>query len=199
MMSTLCLASQSPRRATLLLQAGYDFQVFAPHVDESPHSTESPTALVERLSAAKAQAAFLAATAEGIGAPVLLGADTIVVLNGQVLGKPQNRRDAIEMLLGLSGKTHEVITAVTVASPGSEATRVVCSRVTFCPLPLSLVQAYCQGEEPLDKAGAYAIQGQAAVFVKRLEGSYSAVMGLPLHETSELLAGVGVHPRWMRL
>ncbi|MEK9784509.1 MAG: nucleoside triphosphate pyrophosphatase [Gammaproteobacteria bacterium] len=196
-MSTLCLASQSPRRATLLRQAGYDFQVFAPHVDESPHLEESPTALVERLSAAKARAAFLAATAEGIGAPVSLGADTIVVLGSQVLGKPQNRQGAIEMLLRLSGKTHEVITAVTVASLGGEATRVVSSRVTFCPLPPSMVQAYCQGEEPLDKAGAYAIQGQAAIFVKRLEGSYSAVMGLPLHETSKLLAGVGVHPRWV--
>ncbi|MEK9626721.1 MAG: nucleoside triphosphate pyrophosphatase [Gammaproteobacteria bacterium] len=195
-MPTLCLASESPRRATLLRQAGYDFQTLAPQIDESNKLGETPQDLVTRLSAAKAWASKQAAGPAGVQAAVFLGADTVVVLNNQVLGKPKNREDAVSMLLRLSGSTHEVITAVTVDSQHRQVTRVVRSRVTFCSIPRSVVETYCQGDEPLDKAGGYAIQGQAAIFVERLEGSYSAVMGLPLYETSELLKGEDVYPQW---
>ncbi|MGE4635337.1 MAG: Maf family protein [Arenicellales bacterium] len=196
-MSThLCLASQSSRRGELLRQAGFDFSVFVPEVDESTQPGESPQALVERLSRSKAQAAT-AAMADAPSQPlVCLGADTVVVADAQVLGKPGDAVRAEEMLSGLSGRSHEVLTAITVAAGLELHSRVVTSTVTFRQLSDQDIQAYCATGEPLDKAGGYAIQGFAAVFVQSLSGSYSAVMGLPLCETAGLLAAVGIWPRW---
>jgi septum formation protein len=192
----LCLASQSSRRGELLRQAGFDFLVFAPEVDESAQPGESPQALVERLSINKAQTATTA-MADAPSRPLAcLGADTIVVVDAQVLGKPSNAAHAKEMLSGLSGRSHEVLTAITVAVGLELHSRVVTSTVTFRQFSDQDIQAYCATGEPLDKAGGYAIQGFAGVFVQSLSGSYSAVMGLPLCETAGLLAAVGIWPRW---
>ena len=121
----------------------------------------------------------------------MLGADTLVITADAVMGKPENRRQAIEMLLTLSGSTHQVITAVALVGK-QEGVRSQCRRVTFRPLTRQECEAYWETGEPRDKAGAYAIQGLAAMFITRLEGSYSGVMGLPLYETTELLKAFGI-------
>jgi septum formation protein len=196
MKSRLCLASQSPRRAALLRQAGFDFWIYEPKVDESPAQGESPAELTERLSAHKAEAAAQAAASENGEAPVCLGSDTVVVLDDLILGKPADSADAARMLKRLSGRRHEVVTAVTVACGGWRESRQVKSEVTFCYLSDDVIRDYCTSAEPYDKAGAYAIQGYAGSFVESLSGSYSAVMGLPLCETTALLALAGIHPCW---
>ncbi|MDG2238061.1 MAG: Maf family protein [Arenicellales bacterium] len=198
MSTRLCLASQSPRRGELLRQAGFDFSVFVPEVDESAQFGESPHALVERLSISKAQAATTAMADSPSQSLVCLGADTVVVADAQVLGKPSDAAHAKEMLSGLSGRSHEVLTAITVAADLELHSRVVTSTVTFRQFSDQDIQAYCATGEPLDKAGGYAIQGFAGVFVRSLSGSYSAVMGLPLCETAGLLAAVGIWPRWQQ-
>ena len=189
----LCLASQSPRRAKLLRQVGFDFWTYEPKVDESALSDEGPAELTERLSIKKAEAAVWAA---GGAEPVCLGSDTIVVLDDTILCKPSDSADAFRMLQRLSGRRHEVVTAVTVAQGDWRESRRVISTVTFSHLPEEVIQAYCETPEPYDKAGAYGIQGFGGSFVISLSGSYSAVMGLPLYETTELLALAGIHPRW---
>jgi len=194
--SRLCLASQSPRRAALLSQAGFDFWVYEPRVDESRVEDESPAELTERLSARKAEAALQAVTSAEGEAPVCLGADTVVVLDKAILGKPADAAEASGMLQRLSGRSHEVVTAVTVALGARRESRQVTSKVTFCCLPDDVIRDYCASTEPYDKAGAYAIQGYAGSFVESLSGSYSAVMGLPLYETTALLSLVGIHPSW---
>lgn len=189
----LCLASQSPRRAKLLHQAGFDFWTYEPKVDESALADEGPAELTERLSIKKAEAAVRAAAGED---PVCLGSDTVVALDDTILCKPSDSADAFRMLQRLSGRSHEVVTAVTVAQGDWRESRRVISTVTFSHLPEEVIRAYCETPEPYDKAGAYGIQGLGGSFVISLSGSYSAVMGLPLYETTELLALAGIHPGW---
>ena len=191
----LCLASQSPRRAKLLRQAGFDFWTYEPKVDESALADEGPAELTERLSIKKAEAAVRAAAVDG-AEPVCLGSDTVVALDDTILCKPSDSADAFRMLQRLSGRRHEVVTAVTVAQGDWRESRRVTSTVTFSHLPEEVIRAYCETPEPYDKAGAYGIQGLGGSFVISLSGSYSAVMGLPLYETTELLALAGNHPRW---
>ena len=195
MKQELCLASQSPRRAELLHQVGFDFWTYEPKVDESAFADEEPAALTERLSVKKAEAAVRAAAVGGED-PVCLGSDTIVALDDSILCKPSDSADAFRMLQRLSGRCHEVVTAVTVAQGHWRESRRVTSTVTFSHLPEEVIRAYCETPEPYDKAGAYGIQGLGGSFVISLSGSYSAVMGLPLYETTELLALAGIHPGW---
>lgn len=177
------LASASPRRAELLEQIGVSFSVLNVDVDEQHRPGESPVDYVTRLALAKARAgkALLAAADS---CPVL-GADTTVVAGDRIMGKPRDMEDAVAMLLSLSGRAHKVISAV--ALDGAHAAvRVSISDVIFRTLTATECQAYWKTGEPRDKAGGYAIQGRAAQFVERLEGSYSGVMGLPLYETAVL-------------
>ena len=187
--SRIYLASQSPRRAELLRQIGVGFDVVTVAVDETIVATEAPEAYAQRLALEKAQAGWSQLRPDR-RRPVL-GADTIVIAGDTVMGKPANRRQAIEMLQTLSGNTHQVITAVALVGE-HEAVRSQCSRVTFRTLTRQECEAYWETDEPRDKAGAYAIQGLAAMFITRLEGSYSGVMGLPLYETTELLKTFGI-------
>ncbi len=184
-MATLYLASGSPRRRELLTQIGVPFLSQVVPIDENPLPDEPPVAYVERLARAKAQAG-LAALSQPLDA-VVLGADTAVVLDGRILGKPADAAEAQATLTALSGRSHQVLTAVALASSTRVAVRVVSSQVSFRPLRAEEIAAYWASGEPQDKAGSYAIQGLAAVFVSQLQGSYSAVVGLPLCETAELL------------
>ena len=184
------LASGSPRRRELLRQIGVSFQVFGADLDETALQGESPLAYVSRLAEAKASMGWERSRDSG-GAPVL-AADTAVVLDGRILGKPANMNDAIAMLLGLSGRTHEVLTAVALRTTAGSQAKVSRSTVTFRSIDPSEACAYWETGEPSDKAGAYAIQGYAAVFIMDLKGSYSGVMGLPLFETAALLKAAGV-------
>ncbi len=192
-MPTLFLASASPRRAELLGQIGVPFQRVSASIDETPRVAEEPAVYVERLAQEKAQAGLqrleLAADA------VVLGADTAVVLDGRILGKPQDRADALVMLAALSGREHQVLTAIALCSATRRASVVVASQVRFAPISAAQAEAYWASGEPLDKAGSYAIQGLGAVFVAGMSGSYSAVVGLPLCETASLLAEFGI-PCW---
>lgn len=183
------LASQSPRRQELLEQIGVRFRLLEVDVDESREDGESAQDYVLRLAEQKAVAGWESLSAAN-RAPVL-GADTAVVINGEILGKPAGPEDANRMLSRLSGRTHEVLSAVCV-NDGTPRTLLSRSRVTFRPISDSERAAYCASAEPLDKAGAYGIQGRAAVFVSALEGSYSGVMGLPLYETAALLSELGI-------
>ena len=185
----ICLASQSPRRRELLRQIGVDFELLPVDIDETPLAGETPEACVQRLALEKARAGRAGQSAAG--ALPVMGADTIVVAGGAILGKPADRGAAIEMLQLLSGSTHRVITAVALAGD-HEAVCMNTSHVTFRTLTARECEAYWETGEPQDKAGAYAIQGLAAMFITRLEGSYSGVMGLPLHETAALLQEFGI-------
>jgi septum formation protein len=184
------LASRSPRRRDLLNQLGVDFETLDPDVDESPLAGETPEALVQRLAASKAEAGRSRLGERG--AHVVLGADTIVVVDGAVLGKPRDAAHAHELLMRLSGRCHQVLSAVALASAGDTHTRLSESRVCFRPLTDAECEAYAATGEPLDKAGGYGIQGRAAAFVSELQGSYSGVVGLPLYETAALLTGAGI-------
>jgi septum formation protein len=183
------LASRSPRRLQLLRQIGIRPQVMAADLDESLLPGESPEAYVRRLAVNKAQYAYNALPPKRRG-PVF-GADTAVVAAGRVLGKPQDREHAVEMLLSLSGRTHRVLTGVALVD-GAVRYRLSDSRVSFRPIDEAEARAYWDTGEPADKAGGYGIQGLGAVFVEGLEGSYSGVMGLPLYETAELLSEAGI-------
>ncbi|MBD9676769.1 septum formation inhibitor Maf [Pseudomonas sp. PDM18] len=189
-MAQLYLASSSPRRRELLTQIGLPFHIVPASIDETPESGEPARAYVERLARGKALAGlnFLAQRAD----VCVLGADTAVVLDGRILGKPVDRDDALAMLQALSGREHEVLTAVAVADRDRCEARVVSSRVVFREVSAEEAERYWETGEPQDKAGGYAIQGLAAVFVSRVEGSYSAVVGLPLCETSALLADFSI-------
>lgn len=187
-MTPLHLASASPRRRELLLQIGVPHVRVEASIDERVLPGETPAAYVERLARAKAAAGLAALDGRGC----VLGADTAVVLGERILGKPEGRADGLAMLAALSGRSHEVLTAVAVADATRCAARVVRSRVHFRPIAAGEAEAYWDTGEPQDKAGGYAIQGLAAIFVERLEGSYSAVVGLPLAETAALLAGFGI-------
>ena len=184
------LASRSPRRRELLHQIGVAFEVLDPEVDESAGAGETAEALVQRLATAKAETGR-GLISDGDGRPVL-GADTIVVLDDAILGKPRDRGQACELLARLSGRCHRVLSAVALASAAGTALRLSESRVCFRTLSRREIEAYAATGEPLDKAGAYGIQGRAAAFVSELRGSYSGVVGLPLYETAELLAAHGL-------
>lgn len=192
-MATLHLASGSPRRRELLAQIGVPFVTLITSIDETPLPTEPAERYVERLAREKAMAG-LAALEPSAGA-VVLGADTAVVLDGRILGKPNDRDDALSTLAALSGREHRVLTAVALASGYRIESLVVISRVRFRRLRNGEAEAYWDTGEPRDKAGSYGIQGLASVFVSQLEGSYSAVVGLPLCETAQLLEEFGI-PCW---
>jgi septum formation protein len=184
----LCLASASPRRRELLAQIGVAHTTAAANIDESVLPGEDPAQYVVRMALGKALAVRGRA-----GALPVLGADTSVVLEGMILGKPGSAAEGLAMLGRLSGRTHTVLTAVALVTAGSApATRLSRSEVTFRPLSHAESLAYWESGEPRDKAGGYAVQGRAAVFIERLNGSYSGVMGLPLFETAELLRGAGM-------
>jgi len=183
----LCLASVSPRRRALLAQIGVIFKVCAADVDESVLPGEAARQYVSRLARDKA----LVVRRSGESLPVL-AADTTVVLDGRIYGKPRDRDDAAEMLSRLSGQTHEVLTAVAIAHRDGCVERLSTSRVRFRTLSMQEIHAYWESGEPRDKAGSYAIQGLGAVFIECLSGSFSGVMGLPLFETAELLRAAGV-------
>ena len=185
----LCLASTSPRRQALLASIGVPVSVLPSDIDETPLEAESPTAYVERLAVAKAQAAV------GKTALPVLGSDTAVVIDGTILGKPNNQQHAAEMLRMLSGRTHQVLTAVAVSGPLGILSCCVATDVTMRELTAKEIACYWLTGEPADKAGGYAIQGLAAIFIEQIQGSHSAVVGLPLFETTRLLRQQGV-PVW---
>ena len=187
--SFIYLASRSPRRRELLEQIGVSFRLLEVNVDEFREDGESAQDYVQRLAEQKAAAGWRSLSAAE-RAPVL-GADTAVVIDGEILGKPDGVEDANRMLTRLSGRTHEVLSAVCV-NDGTPRALLSRSRVTFRRISESERAVYCASAEPLDKAGAYGIQGRAAVFVSALEGSYSGVMGLPLYETAALLSELGI-------
>ena len=198
-MTPLFLASGSPRRRELLTQIGVPFQVVSASIDETPLSDECPAAYVERLARAKARAGREHLLGLSVSAPFcVLGADTAVVLDDQILGKPVDEADALSMLMALSGREHEVLTAIAILAAERCETRVVRSRVSFRTISQQEAGQYWASGEPQDKAGGYAIQGLAAVFVAGLNGSYSGVVGLPVCETAELLGQFGI-PCWQTL
>jgi len=186
--ATLLLASASPRRSELLRQAGVLHEVRPVDIDESRFPGEDPAAYVLRLAQAKAQ--LLWSGLELAQRSPVLAADTTVALDGVVFGKPAGREDAIAMLSRLSGRTHQVHTAVAVLHASGAAARVSTSQVSMREISAAELDWYWRTGEPSDKAGGYAIQGRAAIFVRHLAGSYSGVMGLPLCETWELLGTV---------
>jgi septum formation protein len=183
------LASASPRRQALLTQIGIGYTLLHAGVDEALFPDEPARDYVRRVALEKVRAGR-ALLAEDAGSPVL-GADTAVVVDGRIMGKPRDRDEGIDMLLALSGRSHQVLSAVALAAD-REAVRVSESRVTFRRLTQAQCAAYWDTGEPRDKAGGYAIQGRGAVFVSRLEGSYSGVMGLPVYETAELMREFGI-------
>ena len=191
------LASRSPRRRELLAQIRIAFEELplGDHaVDESPHAGEQPAEYVERVARAKAQAGWQLVVARRLLRLPVLAADTTVVLAGEILGKPDDDAHARWTLERLSGATHEVLTAVTVAQDTHVATALSVSTVEFRELDGAEIRRYVASGEPLDKAGAYAIQGRAAAFARAIRGSYSGIVGLPLYETARLLREFGIVP-----
>ena len=182
----LILASASPRRRELLAQAGFIFTVESADVDESLRDGEEPVAYVLRLAVEKAQAVFArySAVQETL---VVLGADTSVVLDDEVLGKPADAADAMRMLRRLSGRTHQVMTGVAAVTRAGVYSGVETTEVTFSEIPDAELAAYCATPEPLDKAGAYGIQGYAARWIPRIDGDYFNVMGLPVARVAKLI------------
>lgn len=184
-MTDIILASSSPRRAELLDQLGIKYRVKAVDIDETPLANESPTDLVQRLSLEKSQAVSNSTI------PVL-GSDTLGLIEDNLLLKPLNYAHEKSMLQKLSGQWHEIFTAVTVTSAKKSITILNHNRVLFRQITDDEIQAYWSTSEPQDKAGGYAIQGIAACFIEKIEGSYSGIMGLPLFETSLLLKQFGI-------
>jgi len=195
-MPELYLASQSPRRRALLAQIGVDFQSLSLELEERAGADETPTDYVQRLARDKAQAGWDQLQARGLEARPVLGADTLGVCANRILEKPENQAHAAEMLRLMSGRSHRVMTAVAVCDQHQLKQCLVSTLVQFRHLTDTEIEAYWHTGEPRDKAGAYAIQGLGGVFVERIEGSYSAVVGLPLAQTTELLAAFGVS--WWR-
>lgn len=189
------LASKSPRRRELLRQVGIDFEVLllrdlpprGPDVTELVLPGELPEAYVARVTQEKTVAAWNAMLARHLPAHPVLAADTTVVFNQQILGKPANREQAIAMLSQLAGNTHHVLTSIAVKYQHQLLQKTQRSEVRFAPLSAEQIAAYCDSAEPYDKAGGYGIQGMAARFIEHISGSYSGIMGLPLFETCELL------------
>lgn len=189
----IILASASPRRRELLRQIGVGFEVMPSEVVEHVRAGETAADYVLRVSADKARYVARRVSAMGRGSVPVLGADTEVVVDGAILGKPRDREHAFDMLRRLAGRTHEVLTAICVVHQGLEYRGASESRVTFGPMSDDEIARYWDSGEPLDKAGAYAIQGLAAGYIVRLEGSYSGVMGLPLYELAVILRRLGMN------
>lgn len=187
----LILASQSPRRKELLTQLGFQFSIQASDIDESVIVSETAHDYVLRLAKQKAQHIFMTLSEEEQANSFVLGSDTSVVLDGQILGKPENEEDCIQTLSLLSNNKHQVLTAIALASKSGVVGEVITTDVEFKILTKAEIQAYWLTGEPQDKAGSYGIQGIAGQFVKTINGSYSAVVGLPLYETAQLLSNAG--------
>jgi septum formation protein len=193
------LASKSPRREELLRQLGVEFTPVRVReasgrerdIDERARDAEPPLHYVERIARTKAAVGWQRILQRGLAPRPVLGADTEVVLDGLIFGKPKDAADAARMLAQLSRRTHQVLTAVALCWDQQMVAEISRSAVTFRELHEDEIERYVATGEPLDKAGAYAIQGRAASFVSRIEGSYSGVMGLPLYETAQALAGLG--------
>jgi septum formation protein len=200
MPSPIYLASRSPRRRELLKQIGVKFEPLllrlamprGPDVDEGQHSGESPADYVERTAREKAALGLEVLGMRTMQYRPVLAADTVVIVDGEVLAKPANADQATEFMRRLSGRTHEVRTAIALAIQGPLLTAVSVSNVTFRAIDIEEIRRYCATTEPYDKAGGYGIQGLAAVFIERIEGSYTGVMGLPLFETAQLLGKAGL-------
>ena len=190
------LASKSPRRQELLRQIGVNFRVLEPldaeaaEALEAPLPAESPAVYVRRVVRAKLEAALASLEPRGLEPAPVLAADTTVAVGGRMLGKPATPEEARQMLRLLSGRTHRVLTAVALARSSRREVIVNVSRVSFARLGAAEIDAYVASGEPFDKAGAYGIQGAAGAFARRIEGSYSGIMGLPLYETARLLRGL---------
>ncbi len=187
--ASIILASASPRRRDLLDQIGMSYHVIVSEIDEDSRDGEKPDQYVSRVAREKA---VHVKNMEEVVLPVL-AADTAVVIDGRILGKPVDRKHAVEMLRDLSGRTHEVWSAVALLQNSGKLLECLSlSQLTFSTLSADWIEAYCNTLDPMDKAGAYGVQGMAAQKISRLEGSYSGVMGLPLYETSEMLAAAGL-------
>ncbi len=193
------LASRSPRRRELLKQIGINFEVLIMRsfptvradVDETPRPGEPPGDYVTRIASNKAMTGWTRALERRLPRLRVLGADTTVTLDGEIIGKPANTEDAAKILRKLSGREHEVFSAVAVAMNDNVTSKLSSSRVRFAELSDLLIQDYVDTGEPMDKAGAYGVQGKAATFIAEINGSYSGIMGLPLFETAQLLKLVG--------
>jgi septum formation protein len=186
----LYLASSSPRRQELLQQIGLQFACLPNEVPEDIIAGEPARAYADRLALAKAQAGWQ--SDKRVESCPVLGADTIVVMHQEILGKPRDKADFLRMIQLLSGRTHEVITAIAMVQADKAAVKSSISRVAFREISLSEAEAYWETGEPADKAGGYGIQGKGAVFIKHILGSHSGIMGLPLYETAELAAAFGI-------
>lgn len=186
------LASQSPRRRELLQQIGIKFRVLVPDVDEAALPCEAAAEYVERIAKIKAEAIWTHVETRRMKRQPVLAADTAVIVGRRILGKPQNMTEAATMLETLSGRAHQVMTAIAVAHEGKLKLLRSETSVTFRRLTPEEITRYVATGEPQDKAGAYAIQGYAAAFISRINGSYSGVMGLPLFETTRLLKSFGI-------
>ena len=194
------LASKSPRRRELLRQIGVDFEILmlrdtpgrAEAVSEIPHPNEDPEVYVRRVAREKGEAGWQTVLGRKLPLRPVLSADTTVSIDGKILGKPSDANEAMKMLRWLSGRTHHVLTAITVTAEGKISEALSRSEVRFAHLDETSLRAYCATKEPYDKAGAYGVQGYAAQFIEFISGSYSGIMGLPLFETSRLLQRVGI-------
>ncbi|MBU6290577.1 MAG: Maf family protein [Burkholderiaceae bacterium] len=194
------LASKSPRRRELLRQIGVDFEILmlrdtpgrAEAVSEIPHPNEDPEVYVRRVAREKGEAGWQTVLGRKLPLRPVLSADTTVSIDGKILGKPSDANEAMKMLRWLSGRTHHVLTAITVTAEGKMSEALSRSEVRFAHLDETSLRAYCATKEPYDKAGAYGVQGYAAQFIEFISGSYSGIMGLPLFETSRLLQRVGI-------
>ena len=189
---SLVLASQSPRRKELLNQLSYDFTCAPANINEDILQSELPKDYVQRLATEKALAITATYQKMELVSTVVLGSDTSVVYKNDILGKPSNLKDCVKYLQLLSGETHQVLTAISAVCNGVCLSKVVTTNVTFKVLTIEEIERYWNTGEPKDKAGAYGIQGIGGQFVTQLSGSYSAVVGLPLYETSQLLAEFGL-------
>jgi septum formation protein len=197
---SIYLASKSPRRQALLRQIGVGFEVLllreasgrTPDVLEETKDGEPPQHYVERIARTKATVGFQRTLKRGLVQRPVLGADTEVVLDGRIFGKPQDAADATRMLTMLAGRTHHVLTAIALHTQNEVVVEISKSAVTLAALTSEEIGRYVATGEPFDKAGGYAIQGRAAAFISRLEGSYTGVMGLPLAETAAALARIGM-------
>lgn len=195
-MSSLVLASASPRRLQLLEQVGLQAIVIPAQIDETPHPQESITTLVQRLAESKAKKIADQLERESVAntCRLVLAADTMVVLDDQLLGKPKDRDDALRMLALLSNRTHQVATGVCVNNGGKKQSTVVHTDVSMGVISPDLAARYWESGEPVGKAGSYAIQGRGAMFVETINGSYSNVIGLPLFETVAMLRNAELTP-----
>jgi septum formation protein len=192
MHNRIYLASQSPRRKELLQQLGISCQVLPPHIDENPLAGEAVETYVKRMAKEKAALCLRRITEESLARLPVLAADTTVCLDGIILGKPEHAEASFAMLKSLSGRWHEVHTAVAVATAAGTETVLSTTHVEMTAISDADILAYVASGEPYDKAGAYGIQGLAGIFIKRIEGSYSGVMGLPVFETAQLLRSAGI-------